>query len=364
MSVVSVLVVAGIPFARTGREELAAAARERLERDDEDGALALLLTDRDDWATGPGPTEEDARSAMAAPTLRGAMAALRFGPVADYFAYRWSDPTYLSGLALLDAHAGECETVLELACGIGHYLRELGARGVAATGVDVVYAKCWLAKRFVAPDAQLVCADAASALPNGPFDLAFCHDALHYLPEPARVCAELARVAPRVVVGHAHNALVDNLSAGAPLDPAGYAALLPGARLFDDAELTAAALGTVSAHERQTGRRPWALTAARAPERSAEELAGAAAVAVVGGSTRPAATPFTLPRRGAALVRNPLLGSDGRVRWPSERYATEYGDASPHLAGAHPGVPERATATADTDALARARLLLDLPPAW
>ena len=46
MSVVSVLVVAGIPFARTGREELAAAARERLERDDEDGALALLLTDR------------------------------------------------------------------------------------------------------------------------------------------------------------------------------------------------------------------------------------------------------------------------------------------------------------------------------
>ena len=236
------LVVAGIPFARTGREELAAEARERLGRGDEDGALALLLTDRDDWASGPGPTEDDARAAMAAPTLREAMAALKYGPVADYFAFRWSDPTYLSGLALLDAHAGECETALELACGIGHYLRELTARGVAATGIDVVFSKCWLARRFVAPEATLVCADAASPLPDGPFDLAFCHDALHYLPDPARVCSELARVAPRVVVGHAHNALVDNLSAGAPLDPAGYAALLPGARLFSDAELTAAAL--------------------------------------------------------------------------------------------------------------------------
>lgn len=343
------LVVAGIPFARSGREELAAAARNRLGRGDEEGALALLLTDRDDWASGPGPTEDDARAAIAAGTLREAMTALRYGPVADYFAHRWSDPTYLSGLALLDAHAGDCASAIELACGIGHFLRELTDRGVAATGVDVVFSKCWLARRFVAPDAVLVCADAADPLPGGPYDLAFCHDALHYLPDPGAVCAELSRVAPRVLVGHAHNALEDNLSGGAPLEPAAYAALLPGARLYDDDELTAAALRGEGAH---------------APERAAEALAGSAAIGLVTGDTVPAATPYVLPVPGAGLRRNPLLGDDGRVRWPSDRYETEYAALSPHLQGVHADVPERATAGPATETAARARLLLDLPASW
>ncbi len=329
------LVVAGIPFARTGRDELAAAASKRRSSGDEDGALALLLTDRDDWASGPCPTEEDARAAMAASSLREAMTALRYGPVADYFAYRWSDPTYLSGLALLDAHAGGCTSVLELACGIGHYLRELGDRGIAATGIDVVFSKCWLAKRFVAPDATLICADAASPLPDGPFDLAFCHDALHYLPSPAAVCAELGRVAPRVVVGHAHNALVDNLSAGAPLDPPGYAALLPGARLFDDADLAAAALGGT------------------APERSAGELASAEAIGLVSGETTPAEQSFLQPL--GELRRNPLIGADDIINWPSERYEQEYAALSPHLTDPPP---------ADDAERVRRRWLLDLPAAW
>ena len=344
------LVVAGIPFLRTGREELAAAARARLDAGDEDGALALLLCDRDDWARGPGPTEADAGKAMAAPTLREAMAALRFGPVADYFAFRWSDPTYLSGLALLDAHAGGAGRVLELACGIGHFLRELTARGVAATGVDVVFAKCWLARRFVAPDARYACLDAASPLPwpDGAFDLAFCHDALHYLPGKAAVCRELSRVAGgRVVVGHAHNALVENLSPGDPLDPAGYRDLLgPDALLFDDDELAGAVL-----------------SGSRAQPRAPEALAASEAVAVVAGLTQPAPVCFRLPPRGARLRRNPLLGPDGAVAFPSERYATEYGPRSGYLHG-HPGVPEAAVMGPDVEPLARSRALVDLPEAW
>ena len=344
------LEVGGIPFLRAGREELAEVARARLDAGDEDGALALLLCDRDDWARGPGPTEADARAAMAAPTLREAMAALRFGPVGDYFAFRWSDPTYLSGLALLDAHAGGAGRVLELACGIGHYLRELTARGVAATGVDVVFAKCWLARRFVAPEAQYACLDAASPLPwpDGAFDLAFCHDALHYLPGKAAVCRELARVAGgRVVVGHAHNALLENLSPGDPLDPAGYRELLgPDALLFDDDDLAEAVL-----------------SGGRARPRAPEALAASEAVAVVAGATEPAPVCFRVPPRGAALRRNPLLGPDGAVAFPSERYAAEYGPRSGYLHG-HPDVPETATMGPGVESLARSRALVDLPEAW
>ncbi len=344
------LVVAGIPFLRSGREELAAAARARLEAGDEDGALALLLCDRDDWARGPGPTEEDAGAAMAATTLREAMAALRFGPVGDYFAFRWSDPTYLSGLALLDAHAGGAGRVLELACGIGHFLRELTSRGVDATGADVVFAKCWLARRFVAPEARYACLDAASPLPwaDDAFDLAFCHDALHYLPAKAAACGELARVAGgRVVIGHAHNALVENLSPGDPLDPAGYRDLLgPDALLFDDDELAAAVL-----------------SGGRAEPRAPEALAAAEAVGVVAGATRPAAACFRVPPPGAALRRNPLLAADGEVAFPSERYAAEYGPRSGYLRG-HPDVPATATMGPEVEPLARHRALVDLPEAW
>jgi SAM-dependent methyltransferase len=334
-------VVAGIPFLRRGREELAARAQERLEAGDEDGALVLLLADQDDWAPDPPPGAADCRAALAARTLREAMAHLRFGAVADYFAFRWSDPTFLSALALLDAHAGGRRRAFELGCGIGHLLRELVRRGVAATGADVVFAKLWLCRRFVAPEAQLVCLDARDALPfaDALFDLALCHDALHYLPEPAHAVAELRRVAGAdgaVIVGHAHNAAVENLSPGAPLDVAGLAALLPGARLYDDAELGRALVA-----------------GAAAPPRAARELESSAAIALVAGATLPDGR-FALPPAGAPLRRNPLLGEDGTVRWPSERYAREYGPLSGHLALVD-GEPE---------ALARRRVLVDLPEAW
>lgn len=307
------------------------------------------LTVRDAWASGEGPTEDDARAAVAATTLRDAMAALKYGPVADYFAYRWSDPTYLSGLALLDAHLGGTRSVLELACGIGHYLRELAARDVHAVGLDVVPSKAWLANRFVAPDAEARVHDAGDPLPfaDDAFDVVFVHDAFHYLPDKEQVAAELRRVGRAVVVGHAHNALVENLSPGAPLDPAGYAALFPGARLYDDAELTQAALdGT------------------RAPERTAEELAQAEAIGLVWGDTK-ADGRFALPLPGTSLRRNPLLGVDGEVRWPSERYEQEYAHASSFLTGgAAAEVPETAAMGDDVADLARRRLLLDLPEAW
>jgi SAM-dependent methyltransferase len=217
---------------------------------------------------------------------------------------------------------------------------------VHATGGDVVWSKLWVARRFVAPRADLVCFDAGAPFPlaDGAADLALCHDALHYLPDKALAVGELRRIAPdAVVVGHAHNAAVANLSPGDPLGVDGYAELLPGAVLYDDDALTRALLD-----------------GAAAPGRPAAELAAAAAIGLARGGA-PAAGAYAVPPPGAPLRVNPLLGADGTLRFPSERYATEYGDAMRYLTRPVAGDAAPAAAVAE---LTRRRVLVDLPEAW
>jgi hypothetical protein len=276
---------------------------------------------------------------------------LALGGVATYFAHRWSDPTFLAGLALTEAHRGDARSAFEIACGAGHHLREMRRIGLRVAGGDVVFAKLWLARHWVAPEADLVCFDAAAPWPvaDGAFDLAVCHDALYFLPEKPHVAAGMRRVAGDVLVSHAHNRLVENLSAGEPLDPAGYAALFPGAWLYDDAELTRA------------------LVEARAPvARAADDLGGAAAVALAASvaAARPVVDGVSVPSPGSRLVRNPLYVG-GEVRWPSERYETEYGPLATYPREAAEA-PEEAVAgeSVAVDLMARRRVLLDLPARW
>jgi SAM-dependent methyltransferase len=353
-------VVEGIPYLRIERDDLRDAAVSALERGDERGALLLLLRDQDDWAPEEPPSEQALASLLDnPPSLRRAMGLLGFGRVGDYFAYRWSDPTWLAGLALLDAHWTAPRWAFELACGIGQYSRELARRGVHTVAGDVVFAKLWLARRYVAPTTALICFDAAAPwpLPDRAVDLAVCHDALYFLPNKPHVARECARVAPVVAVAHAHNAEVDNFSPGEPLTSHGYARLFAGATCYDDAELTAALLAD---------RLP-----VPAPPTA---LRGSEAVGLVAGaprSHRAGTSGLPLPPPGTRLRHNPLLGRGevwpGEVRWPSARYAAEYAARSGYLtepvgysvpaeavAGSHPAV----------DGLARRRLLLDLPERW
>lgn len=348
-------VVEGIPYLRTGRDDLRATVLNALDRGDERRALLLLLRDQDDWAPDPPPSEHAVgRLLDSAPSLRQAMDLLAFGPVGDYFAYRWSDPTWLAGLALLDAHWTGPRTAFELACGLGHYCRELARRGVTTTAGDVVFAKLWLARRYVTPTTTLLCFDAAAPwpLPDHACDLAFCHDALYFLPNKPHVARELARIAPAIAVGHAHNAECDNLSAGEPLTSAAYAALFSRPTCYDDAELTAALLAD---------RLPLPVTAAT--------LRGSEAVGLVVGAPRRSkagTSRLPLPPPGTPLRRNPLL-TGGAITWPSARYAAEYGVRSGHLTEAVPSPPPaKAIAGADAviDAFARRRLLVDLPERW
>ena len=346
-------VLDGIAFLRANRRGLADAALARLDRGDAEGALVLLLGDQDDWARSPPPDEAVRREAVRrchALSFREAMALLAFGPVGTYFAHRWSDPTFLSGLALAQSHWQSPRRVLEVACGAGHYLRAFMPHAPQVTGGDVVFAKLWLARHFIAPEAQLVCFDAAAPWPfdDGAADLLFCHDAFYFLPDKPFVSAEMKRLAPRIVVGHMHNALADNLSAGQPLTPDGYAALFAGCTLFDDQELTSALV------ERRVPR-----------DGDAAVLHDSAALALAWGCA-PAATAsgsLTQPQPGRPLRLNPLY-EDGEVRWPSDRYAREYGPLATYPQHTDAPAAAQAGQTEAIDALARTRVLLDLPARW
>jgi SAM-dependent methyltransferase len=363
-------VLDGIPFLRSGREELAAEALARQEAGDAEGALVLLLADQDDWWRGPRADPAALRELVRERDrlhLREAMALLGWGPVADYFAHRWSDPTFLAGLALVEAHWTAPATSFELACGIGHHLRELACRGVAVAGADVVFAKLWVARHWVCPEAELWCLDAAQPWPQGElemgrFDLVACHDAFYFL-EPKREILDRLRhlVAPGglLAIGHVHNRDWPNLSAGSAVTAAEMEAMFPEAHLYDDAELTRA------------------LAEARAPRPGLSPDAEAFAVAeggpvpaafsdgsggFVAGAALPVAGRLALPQEGAALRRNPLYDAAGRIAWPSERYATEYGPRATYPMTTD--TPDRAIMGDATREQARRRELLDLPERW
>ncbi len=353
-------VLDGIPYLRAGSRERAEAALARLEAGDRQGALALLLAENDAWWDEAPPSEAALRRLVEnaegpePPSLREAMAQLGWGRVGVYFAHRWSDPTFVAGLALTDAHWTAPQTAFELCCGIGHHLRALQDAGVAVTGEDVVFAKLWVARRWVLGEgAELVCFDAeAPRWPvDGPFDLVACHDAFYFLQDKVAVTARLRAMAGggALAISHVHNRDWPNLSGGAAVSVEELSTLFPSACSYDDQELTLA-----GAERRAPVPQGWAA------------LAGVEAFSLVDGAARavaprPVDGPLSRPPPGAALVINPLLTRDG-VDWPSERYREEY--ASRATYGRQPRPPARvAMAAAVADAAAR-RDLLHLPECW
>lgn len=331
-------VVDGIVYARAGREELTAQVHALLDEGDVDGARVALLADADDWWTEPPPPPAQLALVAGAATFREAMALLGMGRVGDYFAHRWSDPTWLAGLALLQRHWPGRRHVVEIACGTGHLLRELHRRGCTdLVGVDVVWAKLWLAKHFVCPEATYVCADTVASLPvRGP-TYVLCYDALYFFADKPAAVAAMHRLAGggTVVVGHAH--VADRVGSGEALTASAWADLLGTDLLYDDDELTRALL---------EGRSPVPAPAAA--------LESSEAVALVAGEPCGPA-PYDLGEPLGPLRPNPLY-SGGVLSWPSQRYEKEYAARSGYL-------PDRWPDPLPADA-ARRRLLVDLPERW
>ena len=350
-------VLDGIAFLRIGREELIARALAQIDAGACEAALATLLADQDDWWNGPKPDERDLVAVLAGRemlSLRTAMDRLCYGRVGDYFAHRWSDPTFLAGLALLEAYWKPTATAFELACGIGHYLRELMRRGVAATGVDVVFSKLWLARHWVlGPEARLICCDATAPWPlaDETFDLVFCHDAFYFLAPKEVILARLrALAAPtgRLALSHVHNAEANNMSAGQAVMAVDMAAYFPNGTFYDDAELTRSLIEARAPHAAPLD------TLRHVEAFACEDRPSLPPRAVIGGLAMPAAA--------APLQINPLYGAriDGlSISWPSARYQAEYARGATYpleLAAIPDG--------AGREAAARRRVLVDLPERW
>lgn len=362
-----------IPYLRTGRGRLKEKVCGLLDHGEHEAALVELLRDQDDWAPDPPAAREEVARAVdgaySGRPAQGVMNDLGFGAVADYFAYRLSDPAYLAGLALIQHHWNEPRTSFELACGIGHYTRELCRRGVRASAGDVVFAKLWLARRYVAPEARLVCFDASGEfpVPEASADLVLCQDAFYFLPDKPHVARELGGISgPRgtILVGHSHNADVENFSAGEPVSPARHAELFPGSTLYDDEALTESLVSGSEPESRVT-----------------QELSRSEAICLArpGSRERDVSIPgpdLLLPPAGTPLYPNPLYERERigdkewlRLRWPSERYREEYARRSFYLPDEVEvdvevlslGISRGAGASPEVDRLARMRVLVDLP---
>ncbi len=368
-------VIDQIPFMRVGRDDLRAKVLQKLDAGDVPAALVLLFQDQDDWARSKPPCEKDLQPLFenCDLNLREAMRCVRYGAVADYFAYRWSDPTFLSGLALLEWHLPkDARRVYELCCGIGHYLREFDLRGIEGVGADVVFSKLWLARKFVAPNAKLICLDANFNFPfaDNFFDAAFCHDAFYFLLEKTHVAEELKRTTGgAILIGHAHNAEAANFSSGAAIPAGEYAMMFANSILYDDAQLTRAAI---------ENRKP------RAGEIS--ELKNAAAIDLVCNPNgedettenlqRPS---FLVPIMWKNLRVNPLLlNENDEIQsspiYPTERYAGEYVPLSNYLKLSETeceilksnklGIQNDLLDEKTLSDFVRRRILLNLPEKW
>ncbi|MYD69980.1 MAG: class I SAM-dependent methyltransferase [Acidobacteria bacterium] len=235
-------VVAGIPVVIA--DDATRDAMHALEAGHRTRALWMLLGLSDDAAR----TEAFRRltDPERAPTYRELLPILSRDAEADCFLYRFSDPTFLTAEALLDAIAHDRPSrgrALDICGGSGHLTRVLmrqpGNEGVVLA--DLVFWKLWLASRITTPGCVAVCCDANSPLPfdDAQFDTVLLSDAFPYIWQKRMLAREMQRVASPdgvIALPHLHNALGENYTAGDGLTPAAYRDLfLPfKPRLFDD----------------------------------------------------------------------------------------------------------------------------------
>ena len=311
-------------------------------------------------------------------TYRDALALLCRDAEATCFLYRFSDPTYVTIEALLQA-VGGCPTAtasraLDLCGGTGHVTRVL--QGLEPSGgtvlADVYFWKLWLAKRFNAPGCETICCDANHPLPfvRGAFSLTVLADAFPYIWHKRLLADEMTRVAAAdgvIVMPHLHSARGNNFSAGSTLTPEAhrdlFASRLP--RLFRDTQLFDAAVEgraidlTRDATPAEIGDDPSFTLIAGPPDLfRVHELP-------------------TVPRVVGKLRVNPLyrVGRQGgacmlTLTFPTPEYEEEFGDCRRYL-------PQRVIVDADVtgaigpeqlgpriDELRRRRVIIDAPPRY
>lgn len=120
--------------------------------------------------------------------------------VGDYFNLRFGQPRHLAALSLLHNVPADDKPLLDIACGGGHLDHYLLSRRepAAVVGTDLNFFHLWIARHWIAPAGQYVCADAGEGLPfvDDSFSATFCSDAYHYIPNRTALHQEIKRCAP------------------------------------------------------------------------------------------------------------------------------------------------------------------------
>jgi len=322
-------VVAGIPVLIAS--DTARRAMHLLEAGKGDEALHVLLA-------LDGDRVERFRRFLADPdamTYREGVRILSVDAEAEYFVYRFSDPTFRVGRAVVQvcgplmAREGR---YIDLCGGSGHLTRSM-ISNVAPVLADVFFWKLWLARQFVAPHCEPICCDANSPLPfaRATFSMVVLSDAFPYLWHKRLVTDEMMRLtepAGVVVMPHLHSSLGWNYTAGMPLTPTAYHDLLEPLhpRLFRDSALLDQVLdGFVD------------LTSSELPA----ALDGEPALVIVASHDdrvfRRVSLPAGLPAPDTLIV-NPLYQvevRDGRsnltLSFPTPEYADEFAAAKRYL---------------------------------
>ncbi len=246
-------VVCGISYLRSDRFELAKTVVALLKESKFEHAITLLLQDTDDFA--PQKPHAVECQHIAARILENddlllaseLMDACRFGPVADYFSIRGSTPTFLSGINLLKLGMLPSHPLVEIGCGVGHFLYWLKRRNVNILGIDSVFSKLYIAHRYMnIPTSNLICSVVGvdTQLPFQIFQVStvFCHDVFYFIKDKVKAISDFRRIAGNdgnIVVGHAHLSTTDHgIVSGYPLLVSEYRKIASkNAHFFDDSAL-------------------------------------------------------------------------------------------------------------------------------
>ncbi|HEX6904852.1 MAG TPA: methyltransferase domain-containing protein [Thermoanaerobaculia bacterium] len=151
-----------------------------------------------------------------------------------YQSYRYGQPRQLVALSYASLLGGDGDPILDLGCGCGQITFNLTqlAPGRRVIGIDTFFFGLYLAKHWIAPDAEFLCcaADVPLPFPDGYLSAVFCSDSFHYFVDKATAIAELKRLIQEdglILSTGMHNACVQReLAYGLPLTPDGYAELV------------------------------------------------------------------------------------------------------------------------------------------
>lgn len=134
-----------------------------------------------------------------------------------YYAYRFSQPRYLVGMSLINLFLNSQKPILDLACGAGHFMHYLTntRENQKCVGIDRDFVSLYIAKKFIAPKGEYICAEADKPLPfeDDCFSGVLCSDAFQYFTNRSSSVKEMQRIVSKegvIVLTKIDNPLVSN----------------------------------------------------------------------------------------------------------------------------------------------------------